>query len=115
MPLPPVRETELDLERREHELTLHIFAISAGLLGVCLTGIGLLRVLSSHRQAQTLGEELLAANALIFVLCCVLSFCSFKMRHARRRRLVRQVVDGLFLLALLFMVAVCVLVAWAVV
>ena len=103
------------MQQREFDLTMHIFTISAGLVGVCLTAIGLLRVLVSHTRVETLGEELLSANALCFMVCCLLSFWSFKTSNARRRDLLRKIIDGLFLLALVFMVAVCTLVAYAVV
>ena len=94
---------------------MHIFAISGGLVGVCLTAIGLLRVLVSHTRVETLGEELLAANSLCFMVCCLLSFWSFKTSRPRSRDLLRRIIDVLFLVALVFRVAVCTLVAYAVI
>ena len=94
---------------------MHIFTISAGLVGVCLTAVGLLRVLASHSRIETLGGKLLSADALLFLVCCLLSFWSFKIFNPRRRDNLRKVIDWLFLLALMFMVAVCTLVAYAVI
>jgi hypothetical protein len=72
---------EPSLEQREHDLTLHVFSISAALVGVCLTAIGILRLVAAQTKVQTLGDEFLAADAVLFVLCCFLSFWSFKKRR----------------------------------
>lgn len=113
--MPPTPESSPNKEQREHDLTMHIFTTSAGLVGVCLTAIGLLRVVASHSRVETMGEELLSANALLFMVCCLLSVWSFKTSSARQRVVLRKIIDGLFLLALVFMVAVCTMVAYAIV
>ena len=102
-------------EQREHELTLHLFAISAAMVGVCLTAIGILRLIAAQSKAQTLGDELLAADAVLFVICCFLSFWSFKTKDTSTRRRLRLLVDGLFMLALVVMVGVCTIIAYALV
>ena len=100
-------------EEREHELTLHVFSISAGMIGVCLTAIGILRLVTSQSSTETVGDNLLAADAVLFVLCCFLSFWSFKTRNLSRRRALRLAIDWLFMVALTVMVAVCAIIAYA--
>ena len=100
--------------RGEHELALHVFSISAGMVGACLTGIGLLRVAVSQVQAATIGDEVLAADAIAFVVCCGLSFWSFKTPNVARRTWLRWVVDVLFMAALAIMVVVCSVLAYAI-
>ena len=102
-------------EQREHELTMHVFSISAGMVGVCLTAIGILALIAAQTKIQTLGDELLAADAMLFVLCCFLSFWSFKTANAPLRRQLRLVVDTIFMMALLIMVFVCSVIAYAIV
>ena len=102
-------------EQREHDLTMHVFAISAAMIGVCLTAIGILGLVAAQTKVQTLGDELLAADAVIFGFCCFLSFWSFKTRSAPHRERLRLIVDSLFMLALLLMVAVCAIIAYAIV
>lgn len=109
MPEEPSRE------QREHDLTIHVFTISAGLVGVCLTAIGLLRILTHHTQITTVADELLAADAVLFMVCCFRSFWSFKTETSRRRLALRRVIDWLFMVALFFMVVVCSLIAYAVI
>jgi len=100
-------------EQREHELTLQVFAISAAMVGVCLTAIGILRLITAQTQAQTLGDEFLAADSMLFVVCCFLSFWSFKTRHAKSRQVLRIAIDSLFMLGLLVMAGVCFVISYA--
>lgn len=102
-------------EQREHDITLSVFSISAGMVGVCLTAIGILRLVAAQTKVQTLGDEFLAADAVMFVVCCFLSFWSFKTRQARLRQRLRLVVDVLFMLALVGMVGICSIIAYAIV
>jgi hypothetical protein len=105
-PLPPA-------ERKEEELAMNVFSISAGMIGVCLTAIGILRVVSSQSSTETIGDNLLAIDSVLFVLCCYLSFWSFKAGNVRLRHGLRLVADGLFMLAMTVMVAVCAIIAYA--
>jgi hypothetical protein len=102
-------------EQREHELTMHVFSISAAMVGVCLTAIGILALVAAQTKIQTLGDQFLAADAVLFVLCCFLSFWSFKTGDVALRRQLRLVVDGIFMMALLIMVIVCGVIAYAIV
>lgn len=101
-------------EQREHDFTMHVFSISAGMVGVCLTAIGILRLITSQTRIETMGDDLLAADAVLFVLCCFLSFWSFKSDGIRVRRVLRLVIDVLFMLALSIMVLVCTVIAYAI-
>ncbi len=100
-------------EQRDYDLTVHLFTISAGMIGVCLTAIGILRLVTAQTQIETLGDELLAIDAVLYVLCCFLAFWSFKAAREAVRRRLRWVVDGLFMLALSIMVLVCAVIAYA--
>jgi hypothetical protein len=102
-------------EQREHDLTLHVFSISAAMVGVCLTAIGILRLVAVQTNVQTLGDELLAADAVLFVICCFLAFWSFKTKQETLRRRLRLLVDTLFMAALVVMVGICAIIAYALV
>ncbi|MEJ1973401.1 MAG: hypothetical protein WDM96_13350 [Lacunisphaera sp.] len=86
-----------------------VFSVAAGMIGVCLTGIGLLHVANAMRQVATLADELLAVDAMFFLGCCLAAFLSFRLKLPVQRRL-RQVADALFFFGLLLMVVVCVMV-----
>lgn len=101
-------------DAHEHDLTMHVFTVSAGMVGVCLTAIGILRLITAQTKVQTLGDDLLAINAILFVICVFLAFWSFKTRVASTRRRLRIVVDILFLAGLAGMAAICAVIAYAI-
>ncbi len=103
------------MSKEEHEfsLMLAIFSVAAGMVGVCLTGIGLLKVVSAYRKIETLTDELLAVNAIVFLACCLVSFLSFKAEAGERRLRLRKLADGLFFVGLVLMAVTCGLVALA--
>lgn len=105
---------ELPPEHPEHDLTMHVFAIAASMVGVCLTAIGILRLITSQTRVETIGDELLAGDAMVFMVCCVLSFWSFKTRAARLRQRLRLIIDVLFMLALTIMALICTIIAYAI-
>ncbi len=56
----------------EQDICLHIFTVSSAMVGVCLTVIGLIRVVITLGSADTLADDLLAADALLFLISCLL-------------------------------------------
>ncbi len=106
---------ESSIEQREHELTMHVFSVSAGMVGVCLTAIGILRLVAAQTQAQILGNDLLAMDAIVFVVCSTLALWSFKSSYPTTRRRLRLVVDTLFLFGISTMAFVCSVIAYALV
>ena len=102
-------------EEREHDLTMHVFAISATMVGVCLTAIGILRLVSSQTRIETLGDELLAADAVVFMVSSFLSFWSFKTKLSKIRQVLRLIIDGVFILGLMTMVIICSVIAYAII
>jgi cation transport ATPase len=101
-------------EAQEYDLTMHVFTVSAGMVGVCLTAIGLLRLITAQTKVQTLGDDLLAVDAILFVICVFLAFWSFKTKTTSTRRRLRLVVDILFLVGLAGMAAICAVIAYAI-
>lgn len=95
----------------EFDLSIHIFTVSATLVGVCLTVIGIMRHLGGWRT-QRIGQELLALDALLFLACCILSYLSLKARLGRHKRLWTNVADNLFMGALSLMVLICGLIVY---
>lgn len=92
-------------DEREHNLMIAIFSVSAGMVGVCLTGVGLLQVANSVRRIETLADELLVADAVLFLCSCLLIFLSFRVRHEGVLRRLRKIGDVLFFLGLMLMVS----------
>jgi len=97
----------------EADLCIHIFTASAALVGVCLTVIGLLRVVVVTTKVGTIGDDLLALDATLFMISCVLSYYALRARSMRRMHRIERVADAVFLLGLLLMTGVCGVITWA--
>jgi hypothetical protein len=48
------------------------------MVGVCLTVIGLIRVVITLGRADTLADDFLAGDALLFLISCLLSYWALR-------------------------------------
>ena len=100
--------------RLEKDICIHIFTVAAGMVGVCLTVIGLLRVVIALRKADTVADNLLAFDAILFLLACLSAYWALRTRSRRRMYLVERFADAVFIAALLLMVVICVFITFAI-
>ena len=77
------------------------------MVGVCLTVIGLIRVVITLGSADTLADDFLAAGALLFLISCLLSYWVLRSRGLRRMHRLEKIADGIFIIAIIGMVVVC--------
>ena len=99
----------------ELDLTIHIFTVSATLVGVCLTVIGIMRHLGGARTSH-FGEELLALDAFLFLFCCILSYLVLKMGDRfNQKELLINIADYLFIFALSMMALICGLIVYEII
>jgi hypothetical protein len=56
------------------DISIHIFTVSSAMVGVCLTVIGLIRVVITLGRADMLADDFLAGDALLFLVSCLLSY-----------------------------------------
>ena len=83
------------------------------MVGVCLTVIGLIRIVITLGKFDTIADNLLAVAALIFLISCFCSYWALRTRRTRRMHRLERVADAAFLLGLLLMVAVCGVITFA--
>jgi len=98
----------------EQDISIHIFTVSSAMVGVCLTVIGLIRVVITLGRADTLADDLLAGDALLFLISCLLSYWALRSRSVRRMRRLEKIADGIFILAMIGMVIVCALITYTI-
>ena len=96
----------------EADISIHIFTASAGLVGVGLTVIGLIRVVVATLNVDTVADNLLAIDALLFLASCLLSYWALRTRSIQRMYRVERVADSIFIAGLLLMTAVCTIIAY---
>ncbi len=105
------RENQKPLEQ---DISIHIFTVSSAMVGVCLTVIGLIRVVITLRKADTIADDLLAIDAVLFLLATLVSYWALRRRSYQRRPVLERAADILFIIALLLMVAISAYITYAV-
>src|SRR5213080_1980626 len=107
----PQRDPNSDLEQ---DICIHIFTVSSAMVGVCLTVIGLIRVVITLGRADTLADDLLAGDALLFLISCLLSYWALRSRTLRRMHRLEKIADGIFIIAMIGMVIICALITYSI-
>ena len=98
----------------EEDISIHIFTVSSAMVGVCLTVIGLIRVVITFGKADTVADDLLAADAFLFILSCLISYSALRTRSTRRMHRMERIADGIFILAMILMVVICGFITYAI-
>lgn len=98
----------------EHDICIHIFTVSSAMVGVCLTVIGLIRVVITLGRADTLADDLLAGDALLFLISCLLSYWALRSRGLRRMHRLEKIADGIFIIAMIGMVIICAVITYSI-
>jgi hypothetical protein len=110
---PPRREPDQN-SHLEQDICIHIFTVSSAMVGVCLTVIGLIRVVITLGTADTLADDLLATDALLFLTSCLLSYWALRSRGLKRMHRLERIADGIFIFAMVGMAAICALVTYSI-
>jgi len=98
----------------EHDICIHIFTVSSAMVGVCLTVIGLIRVVITLGRADTLADDLLAGDALFFLISCLLSYWALRSRGLRRMHRLEKIADVIFIVAMIGMVIICAVITYTI-
>jgi hypothetical protein len=107
----PQRRTNNHLEQ---DICIHIFTVSSAMVGVCLTVIGVIRVFITLGTADTLADDFLAADALLFLISSLLSYWALRSRGLRRMHRLERIADAIFIVAMVGMVVVCALITYTI-
>lgn len=97
----------------EEDICIQIFKMSAMMVGVCLIVIGLLRIVITIEKANTLADDLLSVDAILFFISCVSSCWAFLMRSNQKLQRLEYFAEYVFIAAMLFMVVICIFITYA--
>lgn len=100
--------------KREENICIHIFSVSSAMVGVCLTVIGLIRVVISVGRADTLADDLLAADAFLFLIACFCSYAALRANSLEKMKKVERTADWTFIAAMSLMVVICAYITYAI-
>ena len=110
MKLPEPDATEV-----ERDIAIHIFTASAALVGVCLTVISIVGRITVGTKIHRLEDDLLAVDAMVFLVSCLLSYGALRVRTKRRMHRLETAADIVFIMGLCGLVLACGLIVWTVV
>jgi hypothetical protein len=108
----PQDAAEPDQQLYTHLLT--VLSVSSGMVGVCLTAIGLIGIMKALNRLETVVDDLLAVTSLLFMFAAVQSFLGMRTRLARTWRSFARTLDVIFCLGLVLMVVASILLTWVV-
>jgi hypothetical protein len=89
---------------RTYTQLLTLLSVSAGMVGVCLTTVGLVNVIESLNKWEGWVDDLLAVGSLLFSLVTLLSFLGIRTRVRYTWPHYVLVLDVLFCLGIVTMV-----------
>ena len=84
------------------------------MVGVCLTVIGLIRVVITLGRADNLADDFLAGDALLFLASCLLSYAALRSKLSNRMHRIERLADIIFITAMIAMVVICGFITYAV-
>ncbi|WP_294320224.1 hypothetical protein [uncultured Sphingomonas sp.] len=90
-----------------------ICPIASAMVGVCLTGIGLLHVTITLRARQTVADDLLSVDALLFLIATLSSYFALRVQGTARLHWPERIADATFILAMLLLTAACFIITYA--
>lgn len=93
--------------RLDEETCRLICPIAAAMVGVCMTGIGLLRVAIAGTHAKTLADDLLSFDAVVFLIATLTSYFALRVVSMRRLHWLERIADVAFILAMTLLTIVC--------
>lgn len=107
------------LARDRHEAALldertcrMICPIASAMVGVCLTGIGLLKVTAVAHGGRTTADDLLAADALLFLVATLASYFALRIQSHNRLHWLERVADAAFIIAMSLLTLACFIITY---
>jgi hypothetical protein len=108
--MPPLRDSRAVLDERICRL---ICPIASAMVGVCLTGIGLLHLGVAIGRRASSADDLLAVDSLLFLVATLTSYVALRGGASRRLHLMEQFADASFITAMLLLTAACFVITYA--
>ena len=86
----------------DDDICVHIFSVSATMVGVCLTVIGIIRVILTLRREDLIIDDMVAVNMMFYVVSAFCSYWSLRTHRTQRGWRMMRVADAFFLIGLVF-------------
>ena len=100
------------IEKQEENISIHIFSVSASMVGVCVMVLGLFSIFQSLEKIKNISDELLAVNGFLFLCSCLFSYIAIRTKNRKRRYKLERVADTIFLTAISLIALIAILIVW---
>jgi len=110
-----VAEKKPEDDERLYTHLLTLLSVSAAMVGVCLTAIGLVSVIEAINEVEHVVDDLLAAATIAFSVVTLLSFLGIRTRIRRTWPRYMLVLDILFCIGIATMVLATMLLTFLVI
>ncbi len=110
---PPPSATQRRRIALDERTCRMICPIASAMVGVCLTGIGLLHVTITLRARQTVADDLLSVDALLFLIATLSSYFALRVQGTARLHWLERIADATFIVAMLLLTAACFIITYA--
>lgn len=100
-----------EAQERRDDLCIHIFVVSATLIGVCVTVIGVLSLVQGTQRVRLVTDQMLSIDAVGFLIACTLAYTAVRTDNVARRRRLERAADVAFLCSITVMTAVGAIIA----
>lgn len=107
----PNRKSSVILDEQTCKM---ICPISAAMVGVCLTAIGILRVVIAVNRTNTFADDFLAVDAVLFLIATLASYFALRDGSDIRLHRLERVADIAFIASMSLMTAICIFVTYAI-
>ena len=97
----------------DDDICIHIFSVSVTMVGICLTVIGIIRVIITLKQEDLLIDDMIAVNMIFYVTSAVCSYWSLRTHRARRSRQIMRIADLVFIFSMVFTAFNACFITWA--
>jgi len=98
----------------EEDICVHIFTTSAVMLGVCMTVVGVLHVVTVLRNVDVVGDDILSINSIVYLAACLSAYWALRTRSKKRNHLLERTADWLFLAGLILSATATGLITWTI-
>lgn len=109
----PEREGAEARSRLDEQTCRLICPIASAMVGVCMTGIGVLRVASAMHGRQTIADDLLSIDALTFLLATLSSYFALRVQSHARLHWLERTADAAFILAMVLLTIACFVITYS--
>jgi hypothetical protein len=97
----------------DEDICVHILTASSVMVGVCLTVVGILRMVIKLRSENVTGDDLLSINAMLYLLSALLSYWALRTRNRKRNHRIAYAADGVFIAGMIFTLINTGFITWA--